>query len=201
MRDVSTREAHETLPQVGALVAGFVFGAVSNQAKFYISAACGLVGLVRQTLNPSAADGQHCLPVSCVFAHACRPSGGSEAVAATQCRIPKIPLPWIQTGRTVCAQLVTLAFIPDLTGMDLVEGDRFWLHAIEGRCDFVASPFLQALSLDRRISIKNNTETLGRLCLAQHAKLPVGAMPAGPKTVDSRRTTAAPQIPKTCGQS
>ena len=35
------------LPQVGALVAGFVFGAVSNQAKFYISAVCGLVGLVR----------------------------------------------------------------------------------------------------------------------------------------------------------
>jgi len=34
---------------VGALVAGFVFGAVSNQAKFYISAACGLVGLVRHS--------------------------------------------------------------------------------------------------------------------------------------------------------
>ena len=60
--------------QVGALVAGFVFNAVNNQTKFYISAFCGLAGLV-----------------------------------------------------------VTILFIPDLTGMDLRDGDRFWLNTIEGR--------------------------------------------------------------------
>lgn len=37
---------------------------------------------------------------------------------------------------------MTILFVPDLTGMDLVEGDRYWLHTIEGRCAFLPFPFL-----------------------------------------------------------
>ena len=62
--------------KAGALVAGVVFSLVSNQTKFIISAACGLVGAI---------------------------------------------LTWI--------------FIPDLTGLDLREGDKRWLAIIDGKMD------------------------------------------------------------------
>lgn len=58
--------------KAGALVAGVVFALTSDQGKFYISAACGLAGVV------------------CTF-----------------------------------------LFIPDITGLDLREGDRRWLKSLE----------------------------------------------------------------------
>ena len=62
--------------KAGALVAGVIFSLCSNQAKFIISAACGLVGAI---------------------------------------------LTWI--------------FIPDLTGLDLREGDKRWLAIIDGKME------------------------------------------------------------------
>lgn len=58
--------------QAGALVAGVVFALTSDQGKFYISAACGLAGVI------------------CTF-----------------------------------------LLIPDITGLDLREGDRRWLKSLE----------------------------------------------------------------------
>ena len=58
--------------QAGALVAGVVFALTSDKGKFYISAACGLAGVI------------------CTF-----------------------------------------LFIPDITGLDLREGDRRWLKSLE----------------------------------------------------------------------
>ena len=60
--------------QAGALVAGVVFALTSDQGKFYISAACGLAGV-----------------------------------------------------------LCTFLFIPDITGLDLREGDRRWIKNVEGK--------------------------------------------------------------------
>ena len=60
--------------QAGALVSGVVFALTSDQGKFYISAACGLAGV-----------------------------------------------------------LSTLLFIPDITGLDLREGDRRWIKNVEGK--------------------------------------------------------------------
>lgn len=60
--------------KAGALVAGVVFALTSDQGKFYISAACGLAGV-----------------------------------------------------------LSTLLFIPDITGLDLREGDRRWIKNVEGK--------------------------------------------------------------------
>ena len=62
------------LVQAGALVAGVVFALTSDQGKFYISAFCGLVGVV------------------CTF-----------------------------------------LFIPDISGLDLREGDRRWIKNVEGK--------------------------------------------------------------------
>jgi len=62
------------LMQAGALVAGVVFALTSDQGKFYISAACGLAGV-----------------------------------------------------------LCTFLFIPDITGLDLREGDRRWIKNVEGK--------------------------------------------------------------------
>ncbi|KAL0027711.1 hypothetical protein WJX79_010856 [Trebouxia sp. C0005] len=60
--------------KAGALVAGVVFALTSDQGKFYISAACGLAGV-----------------------------------------------------------LCTFLFIPDITGLDLREGDRRWIKNVEGK--------------------------------------------------------------------
>ncbi len=60
--------------QAGALVAGVVFALTSDQGKFYISAFCGLAGV-----------------------------------------------------------LCTFLFIPDITGLDLREGDRRWIKNVEGK--------------------------------------------------------------------
>ncbi|KDD76549.1 hypothetical protein H632_c186p1 [Helicosporidium sp. ATCC 50920] len=67
--------------KAGALVAGVVFNLVSDRSKFWISGACGGVGV-----------------------------------------------------------LVTLAFIPDLTGLDLKEGDKRWLAIVEGEHDLYCGP-------------------------------------------------------------
>lgn len=63
-----------TMLQAGALVAGVVFALTSNQGKFYISAFCGLAGVI------------------CTF-----------------------------------------LLIPDITGLDLREGDRRWIKNVEGK--------------------------------------------------------------------
>ena len=63
-----------TMLQAGALVAGVVFALTSNQGKFYISAICGLAGVI------------------CTF-----------------------------------------LLIPDITGLDLREGDRRWIKNVEGK--------------------------------------------------------------------
>jgi len=60
--------------QAGALVAGVVFALTSDKGKFYISAFCGLAGV-----------------------------------------------------------LCTFLFIPDITGLDLREGDRRWIKTVEGK--------------------------------------------------------------------
>ena len=60
--------------KAGALVAGVVFSLCSNQAKFIISSACGLIGAI-----------------------------------------------------------LTYIFIPDLTGLDLREGDKRWLAILDGK--------------------------------------------------------------------
>jgi len=62
--------------KAGALVAGVVFGLVSDRTKFWISASCGFVGVV-----------------------------------------------------------VTLVFIPNITGLDLREGDKRWLAILDGKHD------------------------------------------------------------------
>ena len=79
--------------QAGALVAGVVFALTSDKGKFYISAACGLAGVV------------------CTF-----------------------------------------LFIPDITGLDLREGDRRWLKSLEkGMHTATLPPFAQEECLHCRL--------------------------------------------------
>ena len=96
--------------QAGALVAGVVFALTSDQGKFYISAACGLAGV-----------------------------------------------------------LCTFLFIPDITGLDLREGDRRWLKSLEkglqlAPCNICLLPLL--LLLKRNVCKTAMLE--GSLCLPHH---------------------------------
>lgn len=72
--------------QAGALVAGVVFALTSDKGKFYISAMCGLAGVI------------------CTF-----------------------------------------LLIPDITGLDLREGDRRWLKSLEGNRQQLLSSSLLVL--------------------------------------------------------
>ncbi|KAK9814173.1 hypothetical protein WJX72_001627 [[Myrmecia] bisecta] len=114
------------LGKAGALVAGFVFNAVSNQTKFYISAFCGLAGVV-----------------------------------------------------------VTLAFIPDLTGMDLREGDRYWLDTIEGRHDEYQGEAVNPrhLSMFERYVLRRGRRYNPEAEAARRAQANI-KLPSAPKTAE-----------------
>jgi len=100
--------------KAGALVAGVVFGRVSDRSKFTISAVCGLVGAI---------------------------------------------LTWI--------------FIPDLTGLDLREGDKRWLAVLDGKHSAYTGPAVNP----KHLSLFERFLGYGKL---YNPSVGVSARPGGP---------------------
>ena len=131
-------------------MAGVVLGLVDNQAKFYISAICGLVGFI---ITIIFVPGECLLPACLLSPAALLPVAAcavqlhlflrANAVVPCACSPAAFPSPeggrspcmhaGVGAGGVLCLCGLLAPDLADTTNLDLMELDRYWDCILEGR--------------------------------------------------------------------